>query len=305
MSLGNTRSIVTITLLFTAYANMFAQDVKVKSGFFADSLAIGDKTGYYLTARYPSHLNILFPDSTFNFSPFEYQRKVYFPTQTTNGTSYDSVVYFLSTFEIDKLQSLSLPVYQINPMDCTVFVSNRDTVRLSEYVKNLPDTLSAQNLPLKVNTAYQNVSYLFNYPILLIVLGVLLFLVVLGWLIFGKQIRTYYRLKNMQKIHQKFMAAYSDQIEKIRQSFSSLNTETALLQWKRYMEQLESRPYTKLTSRETSRLENNDLLGKNLHTIDGAIYGHSTNVMEPLEQLKDFAQQRFIKRVEEVKHGKR
>lgn len=305
MSLGNSRFVVTITLLVIASATSVAQDVKVRSGFFADSLAIGDKTGYYLTARYPSQLNILFPDSTFNFAPFEYQRKVYFPTQTTNGTSYDSVVYFLSTFEIDKLQSLSLPVYQINPMDCTVFVSNRDTIRLSEYVRNLPDSITAQNLPLKVNTAYQNVSQLFNYPILLIVLGVLLFLSILGWLIFGKRIRTYYRLKSMQKLHEKFIAAYSDQVEKIRQSFSSPNTETALLQWKRYMEQLESRPYTKLTSRETSRLENNDVLGKNLHTIDGAIYGHSTNVMGPLEQLKDFAQQRFTKKIEEVKHGKR
>jgi hypothetical protein len=69
------------------------------------------------------------------------------------------------------------------------------------------------------------------------------------------------------------------------------------------MEQLESRPYTKLTTRETVRIENNEDLGKNLHSIDGAIYGHNTRVIESLESLKQFADQRFGKKVEEVKHG--
>ena len=44
-------------------------------------------------------------------------------------------------------------------------------------------------------------------------------------------------------------------------------------------------------------------LGSNLHAIDGAIYGHITSVVEPLEQLKTFAHQRFAKKLEEVKHG--
>jgi hypothetical protein len=69
------------------------------------------------------------------------------------------------------------------------------------------------------------------------------------------------------------------------------------------MEQLESRPYTKLTSRETTQMENNEVLGKNLHSIDGAIYGHSTTVLEPLEDLRRYADQRFAKKLEEVKHG--
>src|SRR6187455_220135 len=96
-----------------------AQEVRVHSGFLVDSLGIGDEGGYFLTARYPSELNILFPDSTYNFAPFEYARKVYYPTKTTNGQSYDSAIYYLSTFEIDKLQSLSLPVFQFTDLDTT------------------------------------------------------------------------------------------------------------------------------------------------------------------------------------------
>jgi hypothetical protein len=280
-----------------------AQDVHVNGGFLADSLGIGEEGGYYLTARYPSKLNILFPDSTFNFAPFEYGRKVYFQTRTTNGQSYDSAIYYLSTFEINKIQTLSLPVFQFNDLDTLSYASPRDSIRLIELVKNLPDTLAVQNLPLKTDTAYQLVPILFNYPILLIVMGALLILALIGWVVFGKRIRKHYRIKRMEKSYQKFAGAFTQQTDQIRQSFSAGRTEHALVEWKRYMELLEARPYTKLTTRETMRMENNENLGANLHTIDRAIYGHDTSVIEPLESLKAFAHQRFSKKLEEVKHG--
>lgn len=303
MCTKNIKKYLIVTLILASgLTRTTAQDVIVRNGFFVDSLRIGDQTGFYLSAKYPSNLNIIFPDSTYNFSPFEYEKKQYFPTRTADGKSYDSVVYYLSTFEIERIQTLSLPVFQLNPQDCTVYTSARDTVLLVELVKNLPDTLTAQNLPLKINTLYENVSYLFNYPVLLIsIIGLAIVLVVV-WLVFGKKIRKYFMLKKMQKAHQKFLEEYNHQIESIRTAFSSVTTESALSQWKKYMERLEARPYTKLTTRETASMENNELLGKNLHTIDGAIYGHNTAVIESLEDLKKFADLRFAKKVEEVKH---
>jgi len=280
-----------------------AQEVKVHGGFLKDSLGIGVEGGYYLAARYPSKLNILFPDSTYNFAPFEYGRKVYFPTRTTQGESYDSVIYYLSTFEIDKVQTLSLPVFQFNDRDTVTYASPVDSIRLIELVQPLPDTLAVQNLPLKTDTAYQLVPFLFNYPILVIIGVVLLVLALAGWLIFGKRIRKHYRIKRMEKSYQKFLTVFTQQVDHIRQSFSPGRAEHALVEWKRYMEHLEARPYTKLTSRETMRMENNETLGANLHRIDGAIYGHDTSVIEPLEQLKAFAHQRYSKKLEEVKHG--
>lgn len=292
-----------ILFLFCGLGPVYSQDVLVRSGFFLDSIKIGDQTGFYLTAEYPSDLNILFPDSTFSFTPFEYEKRIYFPTKTTSGKSYDSVIYYLSTFEIEPVQSLSLPVFQLNPMDCTSFLSPRDTILLTELVKNLPDTVTAQNLPLKENTAYQNVPYLFNYPILLIVIGTLLVVVVVVWIIYGKRIRKHFRLKKMKKAHQAFLESYSSQVEIIKGAFSTITTESALSLWKKYMEQLEARPYTKLTTKETTKMENNESLGKYLHMIDRAIYGHDIQVLEPLEVLKRFADQRFVQKLEEVKHG--
>ena len=292
-----------ILLFHLLCPTIHAQDVQVRSGFFKDSLRVGDETGFFLSAEYPSNVNILFPDSTYDFAPFEYEKKRYFPTKTKSGRSYDSVVYYLSTFEIERVQSLSLPVYQLNQMDCTVYRSNRDTVLLTALVPAVLDTLSAQNLPLKVSTAYQNVLYLFNYPVLVIVLAVVLVVTVLVWIIFGKKIRRHFRLKRMQKAHQKFADGYNRQVENIRAAFSSITTENALSHWKKYMEQLEATPYTKLTTRETLEIEHDEILGRNLHALDGAIYGHNRHVVESLEELKAFADQRFAQKLEEVKHG--
>lgn len=280
-----------------------AQDVVVKSGFFLDSLRVGDETGFYLSATYPSHLNVIFPDSTFDYSPFEFQYRRYFTTSTSNGKSYDSVIYYLSTFEVDDVQTLSLPVFQLNPLDSIAYRSNVDTILLASLAKDIPDTLTAQNLPLRENTLYEDVPHPFNYPILIIGLAILLVIAAIVWIGFGKKIRRYFKLKKLSQAHNKFIETYSRQVETVKAEFSPLYAEQALVHWKKYMEQLEAKPYTKLTTRETTRLENNEALGHPLHSIDGAIYGHNTSVVEPLENLKQVADQRFARKLEEVKHG--
>jgi hypothetical protein len=137
----------------------------------------------------------------------------------------------------------------------------------------------------------------------MIVVGTLLVLAAVVWIVYGKKIKKYFRLKKMQKAHQAFLESYSGLVENVKSAFSSITTETALSLWKKYMEQLEARPYPKLTTRETMKMENNESLGKNLHSVDRAIYGHDMQVIESLENLKKFADQRFVQKLEEVKHG--
>src|SRR5882757_4821289 len=80
------------------FSSVYAQEIKinVQAKFSGDSVKIGKPIEFYLSARYPENLNILFPDSTFSFAPFELQKKIYFPTETKNGISRDSVVYHLA-----------------------------------------------------------------------------------------------------------------------------------------------------------------------------------------------------------------
>jgi hypothetical protein len=280
-----------------------AQDVKVHAGFLEDSIKIGEQTRFYLSAKYPSSLNILFPDSTFTFAPFEYVNKTYFPTRSQNGVSIDSAVFYLTTFEVDRSQFLELPVFVVQPQDCTIYQSPRDSVLITQMVSQMPDSISADKLPLKMNTAYQKVFFEFNTWVLIIVVGALLIIAIVVWIIFGKKISRYFKAKRMSRKHSEFMAAYNRLVAEIQATFSPHLAESALSTWKKYMEHLEARPYTKLTTRETLKLIPDEGLGQNLRTLDQAIYGHSTSVVPSLETLKNFADERFSKKMEEVKNG--
>jgi hypothetical protein len=293
--------IVLVFFLITLSAK--AQEVKVRGGFFADSVGIGEPVKFYLTATYPSKLNLLFPDSAYQFSPFEFESKKYFPTHTNEGISYDSVIYNVSTFEIEKIQSLSLPVYVVSQTDSVEFASTPDSIRLVELVGTIPDSIPVEKLPLKVNTTYHEVPTNINYIILSIVAAVVLVVALVVFLVFGKRIRKHYQVKRLTKYHAQFLEAYKTQVDQIRTSFSAPVSETALGLWKKYMEQLLSRPYTKLTTREMLHLEKDEKLASNLHTIDKAIYGHDTEVVESFESLRDYAATKFVKRLEELKHG--
>jgi hypothetical protein len=281
-----------------------AQSVTVRSGFVPDSVTIGDKAAYYLTATYPRKLTVLFPDTTYSFQPFEFQSKKYFPTKTRDSISYDSTIYFLSTFEVDSVQYLQLPVFILHQQDCTVLSSTRDSVILKQLVTfPLPDTLKAENLPLKTNTDYEEVSWLLNYPLLLIMVGILVLALILVWIFFGKKIRKHFAVKRLQKEHTRFLESYNQKAEAIRNLFSAKSTEDLLSLWKKYMEGIDARPYTKLTSKETALLLQNEGLGNQLRQLDAAIYGHNTNVLESVENLRQHATQRFQQKLEEVTHG--
>ena len=281
-----------------------AQDVKVSGGFLSDSLKIGEQTAFYLSARYPMNLTVLFPDSaTHAFTPFEYENKEYFLTQTTEGISVDSTVYYLTTFEIDRVQYLQLPVYIVQESDCTVVQTARDSVLITQFVAQVPDTVATPALPLKMNTAYQKVFYEFNLVLVLIIVTVLLVVALIGWLLFGKKIRRYFLMKRMQKNHAYFLNTYTSLVGQLNAAFSPPTTEQALVTWKKYMEQLESRPYTKLTTRETLRLIKEPALTDHLSRIDNAIYGHNTAVVDSLENLRQFADKQFRQKLKEVQHG--
>lgn len=280
-----------------------AQEVRVNGGFLADSLKIGEEAAYYLSAHYPQSMTVLFPDSTHSFAPFEYQRRQYFATKTTDGVSADSAIYYLTTFDVTRVQKLVMPVYVVQPQDCTVVDSPADSVLITQLVAHVPDTVAAPNLPLKASTAYQDVAYDLNFWLIVIAICVVVVLAVLIWIFFGKRIRRYFRARKLQKNHAAFVHAYDSFLRDLHAAFSAPKTESALVTWKKYMEQLESRPYTKLTTRETASLVKEPALREDLSAIDKAIYGHDTTVMRSLENLKSFANRQFSKRMKEVQHG--
>ena len=272
--------------------------------FLADSIKIGEQIPYSLTVRYPSSLNLVFPDSTFSFAPFEIQKKKYFPTLSKNNISYDSTVYFLTTFEIDSIQILRLPIFSIHAKDCTAFFASPDTIFLKQLIKVVPDSIAAQELPLKTNTAYQNVKWLLNYWVFIIIISALLISAVTVWLIFGKRIKRYFILRRLQRKHNSFLQKFSKSTEQLRSGFTVKLAENMLVVWKGYMEELMAQPFTTATSKEILQREKDETLGKALQSVDRMIYkANDSYSEEAIASLNQYAQQRFVSKVEEIKHG--
>lgn len=284
--------------------SLYAQEIKVKAKFSADSIKLGKPVELYVSAHYPSRLNILFPDSSFAFAPFEFQKKRFVPTLTKNGISRDSVIYTLTSFEVDSVQTLKLPVFVVNTMDCVKVFSNTDTVYFQHLVKSIPDSVATEKLPLKANTNYLNVSWNLNYILVGIAVLIVVVALIVVWIVFGKRIRRYFRIKKLTKAYEAFLAKFDNSLYKLETGFSPQQAEATLVVWKLYLESLMRQPYTKYTSKEIRAMEQNETLGQALSTIDRMIYGHQhDNVRSPFDQLKAHVQQQFEKKKAEVSHG--
>ena len=281
-----------------------AQEIKVQGKFSGDSVKLGKPIEFYLSAHYPEKLNLLFPDSTFSYAPFELQKKKYFTTKTKDGISVDSVTYFLSTYEVDSIQTLKLPVFVVNAMDCTQVFSNTDTVYFQHLVKSIPDSLTTEKLPLKTNVNYLGVRWQLNYILVGIIAVILIVALVLVWVFFGKKIRRYFRLKKLVKSYESFRTQFDSSLDKLNKEFSPQSAEQSLLIWKKYLESLMAKPYTKYTSKEIRTIEKSEELGLSLMAIDKMIYGHQQgNSATPFSNLKAYVQQQFEKKKAEVTNG--
>jgi hypothetical protein len=280
-----------------------AQEIKVKAKFEGDSVKIGTPLAFHLSAHHPAKLNILFPDSSFAYGSFEFQRKIYYPTKTENGISKDSVTYIFTSYEVDSIQTLKLPVFVVNASDCTQMFSNEDTVFFQQLVKSIPASLTPEKLPLKVKLDYLNVSWQLNYFIVGIVTGILLLTLILVWVFFGKKIKKYFRLKKLMKGYEAFLIQFDNSVDKLSNEFSSQKAEQSLTLWKKYLESLLSKPYTKYTSKEIRAVENSDELGVTLAAIDRMIYGNQSDNISPFYKLKEYVHQQFERKKAEVVNG--
>jgi hypothetical protein len=295
--------LLTCFLIHVLAMTLSAQSkVKVTGGFIDDSTRVGDEILFYVTATYNKNLDIVFPDTSFIYTPFEYVSKSYFPTITKDTLSYDSAVFALRTFEIERKQTLRLPVYVVHPSDCTAVYSGSDSVFLRTVVKELPDSITS-DLPLKATTAYHDVNKQLNYPYFIVGLSFLALLAALVWVVFGPAISRHYKKKSLLRLHQEFINAYTKHLDDIQHGFDPAKTESAVTLWKKYMERISSRPFTKLTTTETLRMEKDQSLAASLRNLDSAVYGSNNNVTESLQQLQAYAQQKFDNLMTKVNNG--
>lgn len=285
-------------------STLSAQHIVLKNGFLADSVKTGSPVLFFLTARYPENYNILFPDSAYRFTPFEFRMKQYFPTRTTGNISFDSAVYELVTFEINDSLWLALPVFHISGGDTIIHMATPDTVFLQHTVKELPpDTIPLNKLPLKTNTSQQVLAKKFNYLLaaLLLLAGAVLITVLV--LVFGPSIRRYLRKRKLMQNHNRFMNEFNARLEGLRASFNVPGAEAVVALWKKYAEQLTGKPFTRLTSQEIRYQLQDEGIYAALKEIDRSIYGYGNPAISSLEYLKNKADDFFAEKFREVSHA--
>ena len=302
---GSRLRLTVIAVLFSLSFSASAQSLKPSGYFSADTLKVGEPVRYTLTFRYPRDLEVVFPDETANYTPFEYLDRTFFPTRSDSVFSYDSVIYQVATFELDSVQPLTLPVYVVDTdekgnADSTAIYADIDSIILQPVIQQLPDSLV-----LKENTNPLKLPLQFNYPYLLVGIGAFVALLVLLYVLFGKQLRRQWQLRRLRKANRQFSERFGQAIASLQEHPDRQQSEAALVLWKKYMERLDRTPYTKMTTREIAQLPSGEPLRDDLRAIDRSIYGRAMNgeLIGHFEQLQQHTNRRFQQRVEELKHG--
>ncbi len=294
------KSIVQFIIILFGYHFGLAQSVEPKGSFIQSETKIGEEIQYALSVKYDKTLNILLPDSLYRFGTFEYISRKYFITRTDSTTSYDSVIYKLSTFETDTVQYLQLPVFVMKDKDSLAVYSKMDSILLIPVVKELPE-----NPEWKTNTALVNVKRQFNYPYFLIALGLVLFIVLVVALFFGRQLTRWWKAYLMQRTHKKFIEKFFNLMRDVSGNNPVNTPEHVLVVWKDYLEKLEKKPISKLTTKEILVLHHNAQLKDNLKIIDRSVYGgeKGNDLFASFDYLMRFAVEIYNEKIRELKQG--
>ena len=186
--------------------------------------------------------------------------------------------------------------------DCTTVYTVPDSLVLKSVLGTIPDSLAFHDIPMKETTAFIPIPTSFNYVVISLATGFLFLIAAIVYGLFGGRIRRHYRISRLKKNHTRFLDGYSRNLEQLSHDSSTALAEATVGMWKKYLENLELTPYTKLTTRETISLLKDEAIGTSLRHIDRSIYGNQSVSVHPFEGLKDFAQTKFHKKLEEVMH---
>ncbi|WP_353722648.1 hypothetical protein [Dyadobacter sp. 676] len=114
--MARVQAIFSVTMCFLLCFSGIARDARKqritpKGAFHTDSVEVGKPVYFSLSVRHRPDMEIFFPDSTFDFSPFELVSKRSFVSSTDARGTLDSAVYHLISFDVSKVQKLGLPVF--------------------------------------------------------------------------------------------------------------------------------------------------------------------------------------------------
>lgn len=287
------QKIVALSCILLHSQLTFAQLPKGK--FLQDSMHIGQPIQFAFSYLHSPSDEIFFPDSSYNFSPFELKKKVVFPTTTTAKGSLDSVIYELVCYSTQPTQHLRLPIFQLIQQDSLVIYSRTDTITLRQLVAD-----SLTNARVLSDKQLISVEYATDYWRYIRKSLTALLIGILFYSLFAKTIQRKYYAFVFRKRHRDFTSDFKRWMREFEQP-KILNE--ALIAWKQHLQWLEKKPFSSFTTKEIIENIPNERLGEALREIDMAIYGGLMSPQMPfaLNKLLEVANEIFKQRFDEYK----
>ena len=273
-----------ILILCLTGTMVFGQKPKVS--FLSDSVMVGTEIKLSMAYLHNSKSDIVFPDSSFDFSPFKYVSTDYFETKTVDGKSLDSVIYTLVTYQLDPVLSIRPYIKNLNSGERTY--SDTASVFLMSLLHNQniqsADFKQTVNL-FKVKKDINILKYAY------IIFGILLiafFLIAF----FGDWIVRKYLVWKSSKRHQQFVSEFK---RKSLNPRDGKNIQGALTSWKGYLEELVNVPVSTMSTSEIGEVFEDERLKSALKMFDIAIFGGVINDQIPFAYhiLLEFASRKF------------
>lgn len=297
--MAKTGYIYLLLFLLISQSKLPAQEVKVHGYFMQDSAKLGERVTYVLKAEYPSTMDLLFPDSLYNFGSMEYLGKQTFRSITVDTLTTDSALYFLANFSLEPIKEYSLPVFEILRYDSISHRPADAPLALKFIIDELPDALTFQE-----TNAYQKIRRDLNYPALILVMVIVVALLGVIYYFFGDRLKRQWLIYLEKKRRERFVTRW----ENAQATFfakKDLDAADELLGvWRGYMESLTGHPYREWTSTEIAHaLEQPDLV-KELREIEVVIYANrmTDGIKQACERLSGLTEEEFRKKIKNI-HG--
>ena len=295
--MGNINRFICSFLLLASSHLTHAQELQVEGYFLQDSAMLGERVGYVLKATYPSQLNVLFPDSTYQFGDMEYLGKETFVSFTQDDITLDSAVYYLSNFSLDPVKRYRLPVFEVLPYDSISHMPEDALLRLVLTIDEMP-----QDLLFKETNRYQPVRKAFNYPYLIIGLSLLFIISLSLFLLFGKNVRKRWGIYQEKRKQRKFLERWNRTKSAFIANPSLEAADELLGLWKGRMETLTGKPFREWTATEISdHLEIPGLL-QDFRKIELIIYANrpAEDVQQACDHLEEISTSTFHQKIKEL-----
>ncbi|MEQ9007754.1 MAG: hypothetical protein RLP12_07710, partial [Ekhidna sp.] len=106
--------------------------------------------------------------------------------------------------------------------------------------------------------------------------------------------------------YEQFSEVFNSYINKLKVDPEPELAERALVFWKNYQQRLDKVSFSVMTTKEILSHDFTKELDKPLKSIDRVVYGKRVqeNVFQDFQQIDEFTQDRYSKKVEEIKDGK-